>query len=156
MTKDSEFHFELHSVIDDNTSCVVRFSNASETMIVLNELDSIRMIHQLRRIILRIQEICQTEDGLIYYPKDEIELPKARWLSVAAAASFSVGIPIDSIIEKSELDRKTIAAYCTSANNPTSEYLTIIGDRVHINEKGIEWLLNLLIKDKQIDNEDTK
>ncbi len=156
MTKDSRFLIELHSIIDDNTSCVVKFSNASETMAALDELDSIKSIHRLRKTILRIRKICRTVDGLVHYPRDEIELPKARWLSVAATASFSVGIPIDTIIEKSALDRKTVAAYCTSVNNPTSEFLTVIEDRVHINSKGIPWLLNLLVKDKQIDDENTE
>lgn len=147
--------YEIHSKINDDTSIVVKFQDTSSTMTVLDELDGIRSILEMRETIMRIRSICQTDDGNRFYPKTGVKLPKARWLSVAAAASYSVGIPIDIIIEKSEIDRKTIAAYCGSANNPTSEYLTIIDDRVHIDSKGIEWLLNLLIKDKQIEKEDT-
>ena len=153
MKENSGVNFEIHSKINDDTSIVVKFQDSSDTMIALDELDNIKSIHEVRQTILRIRNICQTDDGNRFYPKTDVKLPKARWLSVAAAASYSAGIPIDIIVEKSELDRKIVAAYCTSVNNPTSQYLTIIEERVHINSRGVEWLLNLLVKDKQIVDE---
>lgn len=144
--------FEIHHKIDDNTLVVVKFQDSSNTMIAFDELDRIISFHKVRQSILMIRSICKTDDGNTFYPIVDIKLPKARWLSVAAAASYPIGIPIDIIIQKSKLDRKTIAAYCSSTNNPTSEYLTIIDDRVSMDFKGIEWLLKLLVKDKQIKN----
>ena len=155
MKEDSKLSFEIHSKEVENILFVVKFTNSSDTMNALDELDKIRLMQQMRQSILRIRKICDTDDGAIYYPKRDVELPKARWLSVAAAASYSKGIPIETVLERSELDRKTIGAYCSSINNPTSKYLTVIADIIHINQEGIEWLLNLLVKDKQIpvDNE---
>jgi hypothetical protein len=119
-------------------------------MSALDKIDEIRSIMHMRQSILRIRNMCESDDGIVYYPRSDIKLPKARWLSSAAAASFPKGIQIELVLEKSELDRKSIQAYCTSVNNPTSAYLSIKDDIVYINSDGIEWLLSLLVKDKQI------
>jgi hypothetical protein len=142
--EDSKLSFEIHSNENEKVSLVVKFSDSSEVMTALDELERIQDTIQMRQSILRIREICDTDDRVIYYPKKDVELPKARWLSVAAAASFSKGIPIETILEKSELDRKTIAAYCTSVNNPTSKYLSIKDDSVMISPEGISWVFSLL------------
>lgn len=150
---DSSLVFEIQQKVNDEKTIVVKFADSSNAMVALDKLDKINQTIRMRESILRIRSICETDDGIIYYPKANAILPKARWLSVAAAASYSTGIPIDTIVERSKLDRKSIAAYCGSVNNPTSEYLTIIQDNVHIDSKGINWLLNLLVKDKQIQDD---
>ncbi|MHA1863236.1 MAG: hypothetical protein ACTSWA_05655 [Candidatus Thorarchaeota archaeon] len=153
MTEDSKFLLELHSIIDDNTSCVVRFSSASETMAALDELDSIKSIHQLRKTILRIRKICRTEDGLIHYPLDKIELPKARWVTVSVSASYPIGVPVDFLLSKSGLSPGELSAYHSSKNNPTSKYLFVQDGLMKITMDGITWLLSLLEKDKQVEPE---
>ena len=153
VTEDSEFLLELHSIIDDNTSCVVRFSDASETMEALDKLDSIKSIHQLRKTILRIRKICRTDDGLVHYPRDEIKLPKARWVTVSVSASYPNGVPVDFLLSKSGLSSDELSAYHSSKNNPTSKYLFIQDNLMKITTDGIIWLLSLLEKDKQVEPE---
>lgn len=155
MKEERKLSFEIHFKEDETTSIVAKFFSSSDTMDALDEIDKIRSIRQMKESILKIREICSTDDGRIYYPSLGIELPKARWLAVAAAASYPKGIPIDMVVEKGSLDRKSIAAYCTSANNPTSDFLTVIEDSVHINIRGVEWLFALLMKDGQLPS-DTK
>ncbi|MGY5881770.1 MAG: hypothetical protein RTV31_16085 [Candidatus Thorarchaeota archaeon] len=154
MANDSELRFELHSNIDDNITLVVRFADALETMTALDELDTIKSIHRLRKTILRIKKICQTEDGLVYYPKDKVDLPKARWVTVSVSASYPNGVPVDFLLSKSGLSAAEFSAYHTSKNNPTSKYLFVQDNLMKITPEGITWLLNLLEKNKQLETEE--
>lgn len=150
MTEVSNILFEIHSKIDENTICVVKFAQASEAMIALDELDKILMIRKLREMILAIRTICMTEDTIVYIPKDDVDLPKARRVTVSVSATYPNGVPIDIILRTTGLKPAELSAYYSSKNNPTSKYLYVSGNLLHIRPEGISWLFGLLRKDKQI------
>lgn len=129
----------------------VSFTDAEESLGIIDDLHRVKGAFEKRDLILNIRKICQTEDNRLFFPDDKTNLPKARWVSVSAAASYPRGVPVDEIISRTDLTPEKVSAYCTSKNNPTSKYLFKGDGIVFITPDGIDWLFNLLKKDKQID-----
>lgn len=155
MGEPSRNSFEIIRRSEDNTEFHVRFDSLEEVLEAIDELSTAIAAYELRHFIYRLREICQTSDEMIFYPQSDIDLPKARWITVTAAASFPRGVSISSIQENSDLKAKEVHAYCTSKNNPSSKYLYIVKGIMHIKSEGIMWVIGLLEKDGQIemDNE---
>ncbi|MHA1862787.1 MAG: hypothetical protein ACTSWA_03380, partial [Candidatus Thorarchaeota archaeon] len=147
---DDEDRFEIRLKSETGEEFVVSFSNPEDSMKSIDALLRVKGAFEKRDSILQIKTLCQTDDERVYFPKDGLDLPKARWVSVAAAASFPVGIPVTLITTKTSLKPNEISAYCTSKNNPTSRYLCMEGGPVFIFPEGIDWVLGLLKKDSQI------
>ncbi|MGV9104088.1 MAG: hypothetical protein ACOC3C_08245 [Candidatus Thorarchaeota archaeon] len=138
MSHSNEFKFEIHNV-QDGDEIIVKFSSANEAIHALDELAKVREAYQTHSDRQAIRSICILRDDEIYLPKEEISLPKVRWITVAAAASYPQGIPLTLSQEKTGLSQSAISAYCTSENNPTSEYLYTDGESIHINAEGVGW-----------------
>lgn len=129
----------------------VTFSDAEESIEMIEDLHRVKGAVEKRGTILKIRGICQTEDNHLFFPDVKTNLPKARWVSVSAAASYPRGIPVDEIVTRTDLTPEKVSAYCTSKNNPTSNYLFKRDGAVFITPEGIDWLFGLLKKDKQIE-----
>lgn len=153
MSNGNGFEFELSEKYNDKT-ITVRFRDSSYTMRALDELSRIKSEYELRSTRTRIRSICVLSHDDVYIPRGDVSLPKARWLTVSAAASYPNGVPIDTIVQHSELTEAEISAYCTSKNNPTSEYLETRDENIEITPSGMEWVLGLLEKDNQLEKVD--
>ena len=143
--------FEICRKSEDGTEFRVRFDSVEDALEAVERLSRVAAAYELRHIIYRLRNLCQTLDGRVFCPKSDVDLPKARWMTVAAASSFPRGVPMQTVVENSDLTLKSINAYCTSKNNPTHEYLDIEGDMVYITPEGIRWVVALLEKDCQIE-----
>ena len=143
--------FEICRKSEDGTEFRVRFDSVEDALEAVGRLSRVTAVYELRHTIYRLRNLCQTLDRSIFYPKSDVDLPKARWMTVAAASSFPRGIPMQTIVENSDLTPKSINAYCTSKNNPTHEHLYLEGDKVYITPEGIRWVVALLEKDGQIE-----
>lgn len=152
MPENAEKRFRVMLRSQDGEEFSASFGNVDESLETLEDLLRVRGAFEKRDLILRIRGICETEDERTFFPHAKTNLPKARWVSVAAAASYPRGVLVDDILSRTDLSSEKVSAYCTSKNNPTSKYLYRGGNRVFITPNGIDWLFNLLKKDKQIDD----
>lgn len=146
-------HFEIKLINEEKQEFTVSFTSSAESLDAIDSLLRIKSAVEKRDTIIRIRVICYTEDNHIFFPEDSANLPKARWVSVSAAASYPRGVPVDEIVTRTGLTPGKVSAYCTSKNNPTSKYLYKEDRAVFINPEGIDWLFGLLKKDKQIDED---
>ena len=152
----NEFNHEVRSTSEDGMTFVVRFMDKNDVFEALNRLMTIKFAYEHRFDIRRIREICQSEDNRVFFPLNDVNLPKARWVSVSAAASYPHGVPVDEISARTGLKSSEISAYCTSKNNPTSEYLHSDKGLIYFSAEGYNWLIGLLEKDKQIENKEMR
>jgi hypothetical protein len=145
--------FKIKVRSEDKKEFSVSFTDAEESLDMIEDLERVKGAYEKRSVIMRIIGICKTEDGILFFPTAELGLPGARWVTAAAAASYPRGIPVNEIVSRTDLTSKKVSAYCTSKNNPTSNYLFKKDDAIFITPDGIDWLLCLLRKDKQIGEE---
>jgi hypothetical protein len=122
----------------------VCFDSIDEIQDALLDLQTMKRAYELQGTIQSLRERCGTSDGKAYIPSDDQKLPKARWVMLAAAASFPNGVPIDQPLKKLDIEKAALHAYCTSKNNPTSRYLYIKDEMVFTNPEGITWVDGLL------------
>lgn len=73
-----------------------------------------------------IQNACYEKSGF-YYPIDKTTAKMERLL-VTIAANYPQHVSINLLSNELAMDKKTISAYVTSANNWTSQYLHIEND----------------------------
>jgi hypothetical protein len=156
MADNEKNRFEIKLVNKEKQEFSVSFTEVKESLDVIEDLLTVKGTLEKQPLIKKIRDICQNEDDILFFPNNKIILPKARWVSVSAAASYPRGVPIDDIVSRTDLTSEKVSAYCTSKNNPTSRYLFRRGDEIFISPDGIDWLFGLLKKDKQIEEvEDT-
>ena len=136
--------YEVCEKSDKGIEFKVVFDSLDEVQEALMDLQTLKQAYELRGTIQSLRDRCDSLDGKIYIPNDQQELPKARWVMLAAAASFPKGVPIDQPLKKLGIDKAALNAYCTSKNNPTSKYLYIKDDKVHTSPSGITWVQGLL------------
>lgn len=134
-----------------NREFKVTFTSIDEAHNAICDLEYLILAQDLYPTIKRLRNLCTTQNQEVYYPKSDIDLPKARWIMVTAAASYPRGIPISLVLDSIEITQAQLNAYCTSKNNPTSKYLHTDGGLIYISLDGIDWLIELLEKDKQIE-----
>ncbi len=144
---------KLRTRINDETTFEVDIPDLSSALTAVKEIDTMKKLYELNQIVDKLRVICETEDGVIYFPLDNQEMTQAKQLTLTSAASFPVGVPIEFLITKVEMTRSSISAYCSSKNTPTSRYLKIEENQVHINSEGIEWIFNLLKHDGLLSDE---
>ncbi len=148
--------FKIKVRNEDKQEFSVSFTEAEESLEMIEELNRIKGVYEKHKTILRIRGICKTEDNALYYPDESTKLPKARWVTVSAAASYPRGVPVNEIVSRAGLTPDEVSAYCTSKNNPTSNYLSKKDGAGFITPDGIDWLFGLLKKDKQIEEVEEK
>ncbi len=136
--------YELCERNDQGIEFKVVFESLEEVYDALLELQTMKQAYELQGTIQSLRERCETSDGKSYTPTDDQKLPKARWVMLAAAASFPNGVLITKPLKKLGITNDALSAYCTSKNNPTSKYLYIRDDKVFSNSKGITWVNSLL------------
>lgn len=145
--------FEICDEDEDEVEFTVRFDSLDDVYQAADDLLQLKSVYRLMKIVRDLRNLCQTDDGQIYIPKEGEEIPKARWVTLAAAASFPNGVPRKLIMERSGLSASQLIAYCTSKNNPTSKYLHVDSEMIYIIPEGIDWVMGLLKKDGQIEEE---
>ena len=129
---------------EDGVEFSVLFDSVDDVYSAVDDLHRMRLAYSIRDDIQELRKRCTTTDGVVYYPKDDTTLPKARWVMLAAAASFPRGVPVSLVVKKLRVSSEQLSAYCTSKNNPTSRYLYMKEDSVHTKPEGIPWLVTLL------------
>lgn len=150
MSNENQFEFEIYESFRE-TQIVVKFQEANNSLWTMDELAKVKDAYILQSDRSKIRSICIRKDEDVYIPRKDINLPKARWLTVATSASYPNTVLIAAIQKESQLSAKEISAYSTSKNNPSSQYLEIEDGFVRIIPSGIRWVLNLLEKDSQIE-----
>ena len=156
MPNEETKRFKIKLGNEEEQEFSVSFIDAEESLEMIEDLHRVKGAFEKRGAILKIRRICQTKDNHLFFPDDKTNLPKARWVSVSAAASYPRGIPVNEIVARTDLTPEKVSAYCTSKNNPTSKYLYKGDGAVFINPEGIDWLFGLLKKDKQIDEDEDR
>jgi hypothetical protein len=136
--------YEVCERNDKGIEFKVVFESLDEVQDALLDLQTMKQSHELYGTIRSLQERCDTSDGRVYIPNDQQELPKARWVMLAAAASFPKRVPIEQPLKKLGINKDALNAYCTSRNNPTSKYLYIDDGKVYTKPSGITWVDSLL------------
>ncbi len=143
---------KLRTKINDETTFEVDVSDLQSALTAVKEIDEMKRLYELNQIVNKLRVICETEDGVIYFPSYNEEMAKAKQLTLAAAASFPVGIPLEFLDKMIRIPRRNIIAYCNSKNNPTSRYLRIEENQVFINPDGVSWIFELLKQDGFIES----
>ena len=136
--------YEVCERNDKGIEFKVVFDSLDEVQDALLDLQTMKQAYELQGTIQALRERCDTVDGEVYIPNPQQNLPKARWVMLAAAASFPKGVPIEEPLKKLGIEKAALQAYCTSKNNPTSKYLYIRDEQVFTNPEGITWVDNLL------------
>jgi len=129
---------------EDGVEFRVLFDSVDDVNSAIDDLQRMKLAYSVRDEIHELRKRCSTTDGVAYYPRDDATLPKARWVMLAAAASFPSGVPVSLVVKKLHVSPEQLSAYCTSKNNPTSRYLYMKEDKVHTKPEGIPWLKTLL------------
>jgi len=135
---------KIRAKINDETTFEVDVSDLSAALAAIKEIDEIKKLYELNQIINKLRNICETEDGIIFFPSKNGELTKTRQLTLTIAASFPVGISLEFIDKMLGISRNNTLAYCHSKNNPTSRYLKIKESKVFIDPDGLYWIFELL------------
>lgn len=136
--------YEVKEKIDNKTELKVVFDSLADIQDALSDLQVMRTAYALQSTIQSLRARCESPNGVYYIPASNQELPKARWVMLAAAASFPNGVPVSEPLEKLGISKSALDAYCTSKNNPTSEYLNIKDNMIFTTSGGISWVQNLL------------
>ena len=153
MEDSSSNRFEICDEDEDEVEFTVKFDSLDDVYQAADDLLQLKSVYRLMKIVRDLRNLCQTDDGRTFIPKKGEEIPKARWVTLAAAASFPNGVPRNLIMEGSGLSAAKLNAYCTSKNNPTSRYLHADSEMIYIIPEGIDWVMGLLKKDGQIQEE---
>lgn len=153
MEDSSSNRFEICDENEDEVEFTVKFDSLEDVYQAVDDLFQLKSVYRLMKIVRDLRKLCQTNDGWTFIPQKEDEIPKARWVTLAAAASFPNGVPRKLIMEGSGLSAAKLNAYCTSKNNPTSKYLYVDSEMIYIIPEGIDWVMGLLKKDGQIEEE---
>ncbi|MHA2322400.1 MAG: hypothetical protein ACXACG_12180 [Candidatus Thorarchaeota archaeon] len=140
----SKRKYEVCERNDKGIEFKVVFESLEEVHDALLELQNMKQAFELQGTIQTLRGRCDTSDGKVYIPNDLQKLPKARWVMLAAAASFPNGVPIKQPLKRLGIDNAALSAYCTSKNNPTSKYLYIRDEMIFTNPEGITWVDGLL------------
>lgn len=141
----------MKTTSDDGIEFSIRFSNHESIFDVFDRLDMMKSAYKYKTYIRHIRTICQTDDGRIFYPTSESNLPTARWAFVSTAASFPIGVPVDFILKNTGLTSNGLSSYCTSKKNPSHKYFFMDSGLLHVLPEGIGWVYKNLKKDKQIE-----
>jgi hypothetical protein len=144
LNKSNSRRYEVSDRNNEGMEFKVSFESLDEVQDALSDLQTMKQAYDLQGTIQSLRNRCDTFDGLVYIPNDRQQLPKARWVMLAAAASFPKGVPIEQPLKKLGINKSALNAYCTSKNNPTSKYLYIIDEIVFTKPEGITWVDNLL------------
>lgn len=153
MEDSSPNRFEICDEDEDEVEFTVRFDSLDDVYQAVDDLLQLKSVYRLMKKVRDLRNLCQTNDGRTFIPKKGVEIPKARWVTLAAAASFPNGVPRKLITERSSLSAAQLNAYHASKNNPTSRYLYADSEMIYIIPEGIDWVMGLLKKDGQIQEE---
>ena len=145
--------FEICDKDDDEVEFTVKFDSLDDVYQAADDLLQLKSVYRLMKKVRDLRSLCQTDDKQTFIPKEGEEIPKARWVTLAAAASFPNGVPRKLIMERLGLSTSQLNAYCTSKNNPTSKYLYVDSEMIYIIPEGSDWVMGLLKKDDQIEKE---
>jgi len=153
MEDSSSNRFEICDKDEDEVEFTVRFDSLDDVYQAADDLLQLKSVYRGMKIVRDLWNLCEINVSGVFIPKKSIEIPKARWVTLAAAASFPNGVPRNLIMEGSGLTAAKLNAYCTSKNNPTSRYLYADSEMIYIIPEGIDWVMGLLKKDGQIEEE---
>ena len=146
MEDSSSNRFEICDESEDAVEFTVKFDSLDDAYQAADDLLQLKSVYKLMKKVRDLRNLCQTNDKRIFIPMKSVKIPKARWITLAAAASFPNGVPSKLIIERASLNAAQLNAYCTSKNNPTSKYLYVDGDLIYVIPEGVDWVIGLLKK----------